>query len=238
MVQGIEVDLFRPDDELQASSRGSAVERDAATARRRALAAVDRRGGLARRLARRRKDPWFNFSSRQRHVQRRQGLARPPGDPARASSATTSRKLQAGEDIDRPTAADRAPSATGSRPSTARCCPTTTRAPRSTRSSGCRRLVFPYVENHNFYVEHWSLSVFWRRMRELGAGARRARASGPRPTTSSTCAATSSRRRSSTTATAGRSAPSAIGPGPLAGGDRAAQGASSPRSRASRRRRR
>jgi pyruvate,water dikinase len=27
--------------------------------------------------------------------------------------------------------------------------------------------VFPYVENHNFYIEHWSLGVFWRKMREL-----------------------------------------------------------------------
>ena len=29
--------------------------------------------------------------------------------------------------------------------------------------------MFPYVENHNFYIEHWSLSLFWRRVRELGA---------------------------------------------------------------------
>jgi pyruvate, water dikinase len=29
--------------------------------------------------------------------------------------------------------------------------------------------VFPYVENHNFYIEHWSLGVFWRKMRELNA---------------------------------------------------------------------
>ena len=28
--------------------------------------------------------------------------------------------------------------------------------------------MFPYVENHNFYIEHWSLSVFWRQIRELG----------------------------------------------------------------------
>ena len=34
---------------------------------------------------------------------------------------------------------------------------------------GLSRLVFPYVENHNFYIEHWSLSLFWRRVRELGA---------------------------------------------------------------------
>jgi pyruvate,water dikinase len=30
-------------------------------------------------------------------------------------------------------------------------------------------VVFPYVENHNFYVEHWSHSVIWRKMKDLGA---------------------------------------------------------------------
>jgi len=34
---------------------------------------------------------------------------------------------------------------------------------------GLARTVFPYVENHNFYVEHWGHSVVWRKMRELGA---------------------------------------------------------------------
>ena len=34
---------------------------------------------------------------------------------------------------------------------------------------GLARVVFPYVENHNFYVEHWSHSVLWRKMRQLGA---------------------------------------------------------------------
>jgi len=33
---------------------------------------------------------------------------------------------------------------------------------------GLARLVFHYVENHNFYVEHWSHSVIWRKMRQLG----------------------------------------------------------------------
>lgn len=32
---------------------------------------------------------------------------------------------------------------------------------------GLSRLVFPYVEDHNFYIEHWSLGVFWRKAREL-----------------------------------------------------------------------
>jgi hypothetical protein len=30
------------------------------------------------------------------------------------------------------------------------------------------RVVFPYVENHNFYVEHWGHATIWRKMRELG----------------------------------------------------------------------
>ena len=34
---------------------------------------------------------------------------------------------------------------------------------------GLARTVFPYVENHNFYIEHWAMCVFWRKMRELSA---------------------------------------------------------------------
>jgi pyruvate, water dikinase len=34
---------------------------------------------------------------------------------------------------------------------------------------GLSRTVFHYVENHNFYVEHWGHSVMWRKMRELSA---------------------------------------------------------------------
>lgn len=30
------------------------------------------------------------------------------------------------------------------------------------------RKVFPYVEDHNFYVEHWHHSIFWSKVRELG----------------------------------------------------------------------
>lgn len=33
---------------------------------------------------------------------------------------------------------------------------------------GLARTVFPYIENHNFYIEHWMHSVFWRKMRRLG----------------------------------------------------------------------
>jgi pyruvate,water dikinase len=34
---------------------------------------------------------------------------------------------------------------------------------------GLARLVFPYVESHNFYVEHWYHTLFWNKVREFGA---------------------------------------------------------------------
>ena len=37
------------------------------------------------------------------------------------------------------------------------------------------RTVYPFVENHNFYVEHWHHSIFWNKVREFGARARRGR---------------------------------------------------------------
>jgi pyruvate, water dikinase len=31
------------------------------------------------------------------------------------------------------------------------------------------RTAYPYVENHNFYIEHWGMGTFWRKVRELSA---------------------------------------------------------------------
>jgi len=30
------------------------------------------------------------------------------------------------------------------------------------------RMVVPFVENHNFFIEHWYMTVFWNKMRSLG----------------------------------------------------------------------
>lgn len=45
---------------------------------------------------------------------------------------------------------------------------------------GLAATAYPYVENHNFYIEHWTMGVFWRKIRELsrvssapGSGRRR-----------------------------------------------------------------
>ena len=32
---------------------------------------------------------------------------------------------------------------------------------------GLARTVYPYVENHNFHIEHWTMGVFWRKARQL-----------------------------------------------------------------------
>ncbi|MEY2955165.1 MAG: hypothetical protein RL530_766 [Actinomycetota bacterium] len=32
---------------------------------------------------------------------------------------------------------------------------------------GLARVVYPYVEDHNFYIEHWTMGVFWRKVRQL-----------------------------------------------------------------------
>ncbi|HPG75382.1 MAG TPA: PEP-utilizing enzyme [Rhodoglobus sp.] len=34
---------------------------------------------------------------------------------------------------------------------------------------GLARTVYPYVEDHNFYIEHWTMGVFWRKVRQLSA---------------------------------------------------------------------
>ena len=70
------------------------------------------------------------------------------------------------------------------------------------RAARLRQTVFPYVENHLFYVEHWFHSVFWNKMREVGAimqngiVIRTSRTSG-------CCAATRSRRRCGTSSPPG-----------------------------------
>ena len=37
------------------------------------------------------------------------------------------------------------------------------------QSLALARTVFPFVENHNFYIDHWYFTVFWNKVREFGA---------------------------------------------------------------------
>ncbi len=162
MVQGIEVDLFRPDDELKALAR-LAVSRD-----------VDVSGGLADvtdqvfldawRAA---QDPWFNFSSGSGMYSSDKVWLDHPEIPWGFVRDYVG-QLRAGVDIARPTEAIRAERDRVTAEYRA-LLPSDEARGAFDEKLGLSRLVFPYVENHNFYIEHWSLSLFWRRVRELGA---------------------------------------------------------------------
>ena len=170
MVQGVDVDLFRPDDELKKLSK-LAVKLDVAAALKtgsveEALAAVEKLANGKQWLAawKAAQDPWFNFTSGNgfysndkywiEHLDIPLGYIR-----------DYIVKVEKGVEINRPTAAiakerDRITS------EYAELLDADARAAFEGKL-GLARTVFPYVENHNFYIEHWSMGVFWRKMREL-----------------------------------------------------------------------
>lgn len=170
MVQGVDVDLFRPDDELKKLAK-LAVKLEVAHALKsgtvdEALAAVGRRNHGAEWLAawKEAQDPWFNFTSGNGFYSDDKYWIEHLDIPLGYIRDYIGR-LEAGKDIDRPTAAiaaerDRI---------TAEYAELLDGDAKAAFEGklGLARVVFPYVENHNFYIEHWSMSVFWRKMRGL-----------------------------------------------------------------------
>ncbi|MCX5496071.1 PEP-utilizing enzyme [Kaistia dalseonensis] len=171
MVQGVEVDLFRPDDELKKLAR-LAVELGVDTALasgtvEEALAAVGQtpKGDVWLKAWKDAQDPWFNFTSGNGfysddkywidHLDLPLGYIR-----------DYIVRVKRGETIERPIAAI----AAERERITAEYAELLDDEARAAFEGklGLARTVFPYVENHNFYIEHWSMSVFWRKMRELG----------------------------------------------------------------------
>ncbi len=172
MVQGVDMELFRPDDELKALATlavelgltGAFADTDDVEGTLAAVRALD--GGekwheayLAAQ------DPWFNFTvgngfyGHDKYWREHQEI--PLG-----YIKDYARRVEAGHDILRPVAAliaekerivaeyrdllDSDAQATFD----AKC--------------GLAATAYPYVENHNFYIEHWTMGVFWRKVRELG----------------------------------------------------------------------
>ncbi|MCC0027257.1 hypothetical protein CVM52_06210 [Pseudooceanicola lipolyticus] len=170
MVQGVDSDLFRPDDELKKLAR-LAIELGVADALKsgtvdEALAAVAKaaKGQLWLDAWEAAKDPWFNFTSGNgfystdkywiEHLDIPMGYLR-----------DYIIRAEAGETIERPTeklVAER-DRITGEYEAMM------DEEARGVFAEklGLARVVFPYVENHNFYIEHWSMCVFWKKMRAL-----------------------------------------------------------------------
>ena len=173
MVSGIDVLLWRPDDELRRLAL-LALELRVAETVRRAGSEEDLRAVLATHDSGARwladfeatKNPWFYFSFGNGIYHHHRSWIDDTALPI-AMIGSYIERLEAGENISRPRDAviaerDRV-----------------TDEHRSLLSEEARqvfdetlelaRTVFPYVESHNFYIEHWFCTIFWNKVREFGA---------------------------------------------------------------------
>lgn len=172
MVAGVEVDLFRPDDELKRLAR-KAVDSGVAEA----FSAGDveatcqiLKGSDAGQAwiasFEESAEPWFNFSTGSGFYHHDKIWIENVEVPFEFIRNYID-KLNQGDDLKRPIDAIRAERDRVVAEYTELLA---TPEDRETFQGklGLARTVFPYVENHNFYVEHWSHSVIWRKMRQLG----------------------------------------------------------------------
>ena len=170
MVAGIDVDLFRPDEELKSwpSSRSTSASATGSTATRpprsrgcapTTPAAVARAVGGLRR-------PWFNFSSGSGFYHSDRVWADYPDIPM-GFVADYVAAIGKGETLERPMAAVEAERDRIVAEYSELIDGDENRAVFEGKL-GLARTVFPYVENHNFYVEHWGMSQVWGKMRQLG----------------------------------------------------------------------
>ncbi|MGH6937693.1 PEP-utilizing enzyme [Hypericibacter sp.] len=173
MVSGIDILLFRPDDELRRLA-ALAVElkvADIVLAHARPeemLAAMKKAEGGARWLKafEEAKDPWFWFST---------GVGYTHSDPVWIDDLRLPlmamrgyiEALRRGEEIRRPLDSILERRAKVTEEYLA-LLPTGQDRDAFEGLIQLTRKVFPFVEDHNFYVEHWHHSTFWSKVRELG----------------------------------------------------------------------
>jgi pyruvate,water dikinase len=174
MVSGIDVLVLRPDEELKRLAR-LALELGVAEPIRRAGGEEDLRSALAGTAAGAQwlasyeaaKKPWFYFSygTGVFYHHHRSWI-----DDAALPIATIGSyvaRLQAGEDISRPY--ERILAERERTSGEYRALLTEEAVGAFDESLALARTVFPYVENHNFYIDHRYMTIFWNTVREFGA---------------------------------------------------------------------
>jgi pyruvate,water dikinase len=172
LVSGIDVVALRPDDELRRLAR-LAAELGVASQVRAAHDEAELRVCLAgtdagsRWLAsyERTKDPWFCFSYGNGLYHHHRSWIDDPTLPI-AMIGSYAARLEAGEDIPRPQHSvlaerDRITAEYREllRPDS--------RDPFD-QQLALARAVFSHIEDHNFYIDHWSHTVLWNKVREFG----------------------------------------------------------------------
>jgi pyruvate,water dikinase len=173
MISGIELLVLRPDEELKRLARravelgvAGAVEGAADEQALRAALAGSKAGAQWLADFDATKDPWFCFSNGNGLYHHHGSWIDDTRLPVAAIGAYV-RRLRAGEEISRPSAVVLAERER------------ITDEHRSLLAEGLRqpfdeslelgRTVFPFVENHNYYVEHRYFTLFWNKVREFGA---------------------------------------------------------------------
>jgi pyruvate,water dikinase len=172
MVAGVEVDLFRPDEELKRLARlaadtglSSALDAGAPEDVFAAMSGSD--AGRAWVAAYEDcSEPWFNFSTGSGFYHSDRIWIESPEVPLEFIRGYVA-MIERGEVLDRPLEAIRAERERLVE-EYGEFLPDDSARGVFHAKLGLARKVFPYVENHNFYVEHWSHSIIWRKMRALG----------------------------------------------------------------------
>jgi pyruvate,water dikinase len=172
MVSGVDVILFRPDEEVKRLAR-LAVELDVASAFKgsrkpeQSLAELGQSANGRKWLEEfeKAKDPWFYLSSGTGFYHHHTAWINDLSIPFTALLGYIE-KLERGESLDRPLNAlreERERIASEYR----ELLPTEQDKATFDQLLTTARTVFPYVENHLFYVEHWFHTVFYGKIRDL-----------------------------------------------------------------------
>ncbi len=174
MVGGIDVIIYQPDEELKKLAKlAIQLGVDGQILKGRTVDEVTRKlEGLENGLEwikawDKAKDPWFYISTGTGWFHHDCCWNDDLNIPL-SSICTYIQKLKEGHGIDRPTAAIREER---ERLVEEYRSLLQTEEDRQTfdQLQGTSKLVFPYVENHMFYVEHWFHSIFWNKVREVAS---------------------------------------------------------------------
>ncbi|MER7498904.1 PEP-utilizing enzyme [Nonomuraea pusilla] len=171
MVQGVDMELFRPDDEVKRLAK-LALDLGLADALREGGDAEETLAGLAGRPGgpawleawHEAHDPWFNFTSGNGFYSADEYWCEHPDIPLGYVRDYLTR-LERGETIDRPVG-ELVEERERIVAEYAELLDDEARETFDAKRALAAQ-VYPYVENHNFYIEHWTMGVFWRKAREL-----------------------------------------------------------------------
>lgn len=174
MVAGVDVLMFRPDDELKGLARlalEAGIDDEFREGRPvdELLAAVGERGEAGQRwlaaLAQAR-EPWFNVSTGDGFYHHHRSWNDDMAIPMSALPRYIA-ELRAGRSLDRPTAQLQAERDRITAEYRALLGNDADRAAFD-QLLGLAHLVFPYVEDHKIYCEHWLTMAFYKKVREFG----------------------------------------------------------------------